>query len=42
MYNKNNVKRMCSFYVNDVHLITMLLPYIERKIKGSGKFYTYL
>lgn len=41
MYNKNNVKRMCSFYVNDVHLITMLLPYIERKIKGSGKFYTF-
>ena len=41
MYNKNNLKRMCSFYVNDIHLITMLLPYIEKKINGSGKFYTF-
>lgn len=33
MYYKENLKRMSSFYVNEVHLITMLLPYIENKIK---------
>ncbi len=33
MYYKKNFKRMSSFYVNEVHLITMLLPYIENKIK---------
>ena len=33
MYYKENFKRMSSFYVNEVHLITMLLPYIENKIK---------
>lgn len=33
MYYRENLKRMSSFYVNEVHLITMLLPYIENKIK---------
>ena len=32
MCYENNLKRMSSFYVNEVHLITMLLPYIERRI----------
>lgn len=33
MCYRENLKRMSSFYVNEVHLITMLLPYIENKIK---------
>ena len=28
----NNVKKLCSFYVSDWHLVAMLLPYINQKI----------
>ena len=28
-----NKKRLCCFYVNDIHLITMLLPYINERIE---------
>ena len=27
-----NIKKICSFYVNDMHLSVMLLPYISRQI----------
>lgn len=30
--NKERVKRICSFYVSDWHLISMLLPYISSNI----------
>lgn len=39
---ENNLKRMSSFYVNEVHLITMLLPYMERKIHEDCEIYTVL
>lgn len=42
MYYEKNLKRMSSFYVNEVHLITMLLPYIEGKIKKDCKIHTIL
>ena len=29
---KNNITKLCSFYVSDWHLVTMLLPYINKKI----------
>ena len=32
----NDVERLCSFYVSDWHLITMLLPYINKEIKLGG------
>ena len=35
-----NVLKYCCFYVNDVHLVTMLLPYINRKINENKKFVT--
>lgn len=38
MYCEENFKRMSSFYVNEVHLITMLLPYMERKFMKTAKF----
>jgi len=42
MCYEENFKRMSSFYVNEVHLITMLLPYIERKICEDCDIYTVL
>lgn len=39
---KKNVLRLCSFYVSDWHLITMLLPYVNRKIDEGTKIATIL
>ena len=33
----NNLTKLCSFYVSDWHLVTMLLPYINQKI--NPKYY---
>ena len=33
-------KKLCCFYVNDIHLITMLLPYINERINESTKIIT--
>ncbi len=35
-------KKICSFYVSDWHLITMLLPYITNKIDEGAKIGTTL
>ena len=35
-----NKKKLCCFYVNDIHLITMLLPYINERINESTKIIT--
>ena len=35
-----NKLRYCSFYVSDIHLVTMLLPYINEKIKQKREFIT--
>ncbi len=40
--NENNVTRVCSFYVNDWHLTTMLLPHINRTINENKKILTIL
>lgn len=37
-----NKKRLCCFYVNDIHLITMLLPYINERINESTEVVTIL
>ena len=29
---QQNIKKLCNFYVNDLHLSVMLLPYISRQI----------
>lgn len=42
MNNENNVMKLCSFYVSDWHLITMLLPYINKKINEETKIATIL
>ncbi len=37
-----NVKTVCSFYVSDWHLVTMLLPNIDKKINKGVKITTIL
>ena len=35
-----NKSKYCSFYVSDIHLVTMLLPYINEKMKEGKEFIT--
>ena len=35
-------QRYCSLYVNDMHLIVMLIPYIERELEKKEKIITIL
>lgn len=42
MLDKNNFKRMCSFYVSDIHLATMILPYLSEKIEKGEILATFL
>ena len=39
---ENNFTKLCSFYVSDWHLVTMLLPYINKKINEQAKIATIL
>lgn len=39
---KNKVTKLCSFYVSDWHLVTMLLPYINKKINEEVEIATVL
>lgn len=39
---KKNVTKLCSFYVSDWHLITMLLPYISKKLDEKTQIATVL
>ncbi len=39
---KNNITKLCSFYVSDWHLVTMLLPYINKKINEEVEIATVL
>lgn len=42
MNNESNLMKLCSFYVSDWHLITMLLPYISKKVNEETKIATIL
>lgn len=43
MVNENkNITKVCSFYVSDWHLITMLLPHINKTINERNKVTTIL
>ena len=39
---KNNIEKICSFYVSDWHLVTMLLPYINKQINEKVNIITVL
>lgn len=40
--NEMLLKKMCSFYVSDLHMVTMLLPYINKKLTNKKKVITIL
>ena len=40
--NEDNIIKLCSFYVSDWHLITMLLPYINQKVNEEVEIATIL
>lgn len=39
---ENQIKKVCSFYVNDWHLTTMMLPYMNRRIRENVTIETML
>lgn len=39
---ESNITKLCSFYVSEWHLVTMLLPYISKKINNGAKITTIL
>ena len=42
VYTNDNIKKICNFYVSDWHLVTMLLPYINKKINEQAQIATIL
>lgn len=40
MKTKENLKKICSFYVSDIHFGAMILPYISKKIEEKNSVYT--
>lgn len=42
MFNKIKAERICSLYVNEMHLVVMLMPYIESNIGKNEKIVTLL
>jgi len=40
METKDNLKKLCSFYVSDIHFGTMILPYISKKLEEKNNVYT--
>lgn len=40
--NKNQVRKICSFYVDDWHLTAMILPHINRTLKENKGILTIL
>ena len=39
---ENNLTKLCSFYISDWHLVTMLLPYISKKVNERVEIATIL
>lgn len=42
MIEQKELKKLCNFYVSDMHLGIMLLPYLSEKIKEKNTIYTFL
>ena len=41
-FHEKSLIKLCSFYVSDWHLVTMLLPYINQKLNENAKIATIL
>ncbi len=35
------MEKICGFYINDVHLVTMILPYLREQLKNEIKIETF-
>lgn len=42
MVEKSSTEKICSLYVNNMHLIVMLIPYIEKELEKGNKIVTIL
>ena len=42
MSNQETFEKICSFYVSDWHMVTMLLPYISKQIENNINVETML
>lgn len=42
MKDFNNVKKVCGFYISNMHLATMILPYTNKQLEEGIKFATLL
>ena len=40
--SRKHIEKLCSFYVSDWHLVTMLLPYINKQINEKANIITIL
>lgn len=40
MNAKENYKKLCSFYVSDIHFGAMILPYISKRLEEKNNVYT--
>ena len=41
MDNYSNVKKVCGFYVSNTHLVTMMLPYINKQMENDIKIISF-
>lgn len=39
---KDSIEKLCSFYVSDWHLVTMILPYINKELNEKANIVTIL
>ena len=42
MEKSNSIKKVCGFYVSSVHLVTMLLPYLNKQIEEQIEIIPFL
>ena len=41
MREYNKVKKVCGFYVSNIHFVTMILPYLNKQIGNRVKIDTF-
>lgn len=39
---KSSAEKLCSFYISDWHMVTMLLPYINKELNEKANIVTFL
>ena len=42
MKRKCVIKKSCSFYINDMHFATMIMPFIKKEVESEANFITFL